>query len=373
VKFSDVIGHESIKTEIRKEILSGNIAHAKMFYGKSGYGTLPLALCFAQFILCEQKTEKDSCGACPSCKRVQDFNHPDVHYVYPIVKKDNDETSISLIKDWREQLTSNSYFDLSTWSDKLETKNIRPIIRANESAEIIHKLSLKSYEGGPKVMIIWMAEEMNLQCSNKLLKIIEEPPKDTYIILVCENIENVMLTIQSRTQKINVPRISQDDLNSFLIHHFQLSRAEADATATFAEGDYLVALDYLNANEDQAIYRDQFIQMMRVSYKKDVIGMMDWADKMATEPKERQKFFVVYSLHMFRQSILANYIGPEMMRVSEEEEKFLKNFAPFISGNNIREFQETFDDAHYHIDRNANSKILFTQLCFQTMRYIHVA
>jgi DNA polymerase-3 subunit delta' len=113
--------------------------------------------------------------------------------------------------------------------------------------------------------------------------------------------------------------------------------------------------------------------MMRVSYKKDVIGMMDWADKMATEPKERQKFFVVYSLHMFRQSILANYIGPEMMRVSEEEEKFLKNFAPFISGNNIREFQETFDDAHYHIDRNANSKILFTQLCFQTMRYIHVA
>jgi DNA polymerase-3 subunit delta' len=372
VKFTDVIGHETIKAQIRKEILSGNIAHAKMFHGKPGYGTLPLALCFAQFIICEQKTDQDSCGVCPSCKRVQDFNHPDVHYVFPTGRQEKD-FSISLIKEWREQLNSNPYFDLSTWSDIIDSKNIRPIIRADESDEIIHKLSLKSYEGGPKVLIIWMAETMNTFCSNKLLKIIEEPPKDTYIILVCENIENVLVTIQSRTQKINVPRISQDDLSSFLIHNFQLSRADAENAATFSEGDYLVALDYLNANEDQAIYRDQFIQMMRVSYKKEVIGMMDWADKMATEPKERQKFFIVYSLHMFRQSIMANYIGPEMMRVSEEEEKFLKNFAPFISGNNIREFQQTFDDAHYHIDRNANAKILFTKLCFQTMRYIHVA
>ena len=372
MKFKDVIGHESIKAEIRKEVLSGNIAHAKMFFGKSGYGTLPLALCFAQFLLCEQKTNRDSCGVCPSCKRVQEFNHPDVHYVYPISRKEKD-TSISLIKEWREQLNSNPYFDLTKWSDKIDSKNIRPIIRADESDEIIHKLSLKSYEGGSKVMIIWMAEEMNSHCSNKLLKIIEEPPRDTYIILVCENIENVLITVQSRTQKINVPRISQDDLSNFLIFNFQLNRTDADTAATFAEGDFLVALDYLNANEDQAIYRDHFIQMMRVSYKKDVIGMMDWADKMATEPKERQKFFIVYALHMFRQSIMANYIGHEMMRVSDEEEKFLKNFAPFISGNNIREFQESFDDAHYHIDRNANTKILFTQLCFQTMRYIHVA
>lgn len=372
MKFTDVIGHESIKAEIRKEILSGNIAHAKMFYGKSGYGTLPLALCFAQFILCEQKTAEDSCGVCPSCKRVQEFNHPDVHYVFPTARKEK-ETSISMMKEWKEQLANNAYFDLSTWSDKIDSKNIRPIIRADESDEIIHKLSLKSYEGGPKVMIIWMADEMNSHCSNKLLKIVEEPPSETYIIFVCENIENVLLTIQSRTQKINVPRISQDDLSSFLVSNLQLSRSDADTVATFAEGDYLVALDYLNANENQSIYRDQFIQMMRVSYKKDVIGMMDWADKMATEPKERQKFYIVYSLHMFRQSIMANYIGPEMMRVSDEEEKFLKNFAPFISGNNIREFQETFDEAHYHIDRNANSKILFTQLCFQTMRYIHVA
>ena len=372
MKFIDVIGHESIKAEIRKEINSEKIAHAKLFYGKPGSGTLPLALCFAQYLFCEQKTEKDSCGICPSCKRVQEFNHPDLHYVYPFVRKDND-ASIELIKEWREQLSSNPYFDLSKWSERIETKNQRPIIPADESDEIIHKLSLKSYEGGPKVMIIWMAEEMNSHSSNKLLKMIEEPPAETYIILVCENIESVLSTIQSRTQRVNIPRIAMDDLSAYLLSTFQLSRIDADSAASFAEGDYLVALDYLNANEEQAIYREQFIQMMRVSYKKDVLGMLDWADKIATEPKERQKFYVIYSLHMFRQSLLANYIGPEMMRVSEEEEKFLKNFAPFISGNNIREFQDTFDKAHYYIDRNANTKILFTQLCFQTMRYIHAA
>jgi DNA polymerase-3 subunit delta' len=372
VKFIDVIGQDSIKIDLKKEINSGKIAHAKLFYGNPGYGTLPLALCFVQYLFCQERTELDSCGICSSCKRVQDFNHPDVHYVYPVLRKEH-ENSISLIKEWSEQLTKDAYFDLSTWSTKIDSKNQRPIISANESIEIIHKLNFKSYEGGPKVMIIWMAEEMNVHCSNKLLKMIEEPPSDTYIILVCDNIENLLPTIQSRTQKINVPRISFEDLSNYISKNFQFSRADADSVASFSEGDYLVAIDYLNANEDQAVYRDQFIQMMRVSYKKDVLGMLDWADKIASEPKERQKFFVVYSLHMFRQSILANYIGPEMMRVSDEEEKFLKNFAPFISGNNIREFQETFDNAHYHIDRNANTKILFTQLCFQTMRYIHAA
>ena len=372
MKFTDVIGHESLKAELRKEINSGKIAHAKLFHGKAGSGTLPLALCFAQYLFCEQKSVDDSCGICPSCKRVQLFNHPDLHYVYPIVKSEHG-TAINAIETWREQLKSTPYFDLSTWSAAINSKTYRPIIPTDESIEIIHKLSLKSYEGGPKVMIIWMAEEMNVQCSNKLLKMIEEPPSNTYILLVSENIENLLQTIQSRTQKIIVPRISLDELSSSLAHNFQLNREDADSAASFAEGDYLVALDYLNVSEDEAIYREHFIQMMRVTYKKDVLGMLDWADRIATEPKERQKFFVVYSLHMFRQCILSNYIGPEMTRVSKEEGTFLKNFAPFISGNNIREFQETFDDAHYHIDRNANSKILFTQLCFQTMRYIHVA
>jgi DNA polymerase-3 subunit delta' len=372
VKFKEVIGQEPLKAEFRKEINSGKIAHAKVFYGKSGYGTLPLALSFVQYLYCEKKTEIDSCGECPSCKRIHDFNHPDVHYVFPVIRSLH-QVSSGAINDWREQLLTNSYFNLSSWSAKIDSKNHRPIIPAEESMEIIHKLNLKSYEGGPKVMIIWMAEEMNVNCSNKLLKILEEPPINTHIFLIVENIENLLMTIQSRTQKINVPRIASDDLSSYLVQNLQLNRVDADSASSFAEGDYLVARDFLNANEDQTIYREQFIQMMRTSYKKDVLGMLDWAEKIATEPKERQKFFIVYSLHMFRQSILANYIGPEMMRVSNEEENFLKNFAPFISGNNIREFQETFDNAHYHIDRNANAKILFTQLCFQTMRYIHVA
>jgi DNA polymerase-3 subunit delta' len=372
VKITELIGQDSLKAEIRNEVNSGKIAHAKLISGKPGFGTLPLAMYFVQYLFCENKQENGRCGNCPSCKRVRDFNHPDVHYVYPIVKSVN-HVSSSLFSTWKEQLTTNVYFNLSTWASKIDSKSFRPIIPAEESNEIIYKLNLKSYEGGPKVLIIWMAEEMNVFCSNKLLKIIEEPPSNTYILLICENIKNLLPTIQSRTQRINVPLIQSDDLSSFLVRKFELSRSEADSVTSFAEGDLLSALDYLNANENQVIHREQFIQMMRVCYKKDVNGMLDWSEKMSSESKEQQKFFIVYALHMLRQSILANYIGSEIMRVSEEEEKFLNNFSPFISGNNIREFQKTFDDAHYHIDRNANSKILFTQMCFQTMRYIHIA
>jgi DNA polymerase-3 subunit delta' len=372
VKFSEIIGQEKVKTEIIKEINSGKIAHAKLFLGKSGYGTLPLALAFVQYLFCEQKTDNDSCGDCPSCKRVREFTHPDVHYVYPIVKSVHG-TSMGAIEVWRKKLSENPYFNLLEWGELHEIKNNKLIIPTEESVEIIKKLNFKSYEGGAKVMIIWMPEEMHNSCSNKLLKILEEPPQNTYFLLVAENQDRMLNTILSRTQKVEVPRIELADLSNFMQKKSNLNREEADFISSFSEGDYLMALSYIEESEAKDFYKEQFIQMMRSSYKKDVLGMLDWADKFSSQPRERQKFFFIYSLHMFRQSIMMNYIGEELTHVTKEEEHFLKNFSPFISGNNIREFQETFNDGYYHIERNANSKILFTQLCFQTMRYIHAA
>jgi DNA polymerase-3 subunit delta' len=372
VKFSEIIGQEKVKAEIIKEINSGKIAHAKLFHGKSGYGTLPLALAFVQYLFCEQKTDSDSCGICPSCKRVREFTHPDVHYVYPIVKSVHG-TSMGAIEVWRKKLSENPYFDLLEWGELHEIKNNKLIIPTEESVEIIKKLNFKSYEGGAKVMLIWMPEEMHNSCSNKLLKILEEPPQNTYFLLIAENQDRMLNTILSRTQKVEVPRIELADLSNFMQKKSDLNREEADFIASFSEGDYLMALSYIEESEAKDFYREQFIQMMRSSYKKDVLGMLDWADKFSSQPRERQKFFFIYSLHMFRQSIMMNYIGEELTHVTKEEEHFLKNFSPFISGNNIREFQETFNDGYYHIERNANSKILFTQLCFQTMRYIHAA
>jgi len=192
-------------------------------------------------------------------------------------------------------------------------------------------------------------------------------------LLVSDKPDNLLLTIQSRTQKIRVPKIELALLSLYLQEKNQLTSVQADSIASFAEGNLLLAKEFMEASVNQSIYVDLFMVLMRVCYKKDVIAMMDWAEKISVEGKETQKLFLIYALHMFRQSNISNYIGESMMRVSREEEEFLVKFAPFISGNNIREFISTFDDAYYHLERNANSKILFTQLCFQVMRFIHQA
>lgn len=372
MQFNKVIGQKELKADLIREINSEKISHAQLFSGKQGYGGLAMALAFTQYLFCTDKGIEDSCGKCASCVKIQDLQHPDLHFVFPVVQGIA-KTSSFFLKDWRQQIKENPYFNLFNWTSRIDSKERKPIISVEESKDILRKLSLKSFEGGYKVMIIWLPEEMNADCSNKLLKILEEPPVSTLFLLVSENPDNLIVTIRSRTQFLRIPKIQLEDLSNFLKANFSLNAVQADSISSFAEGDLLRALEFIDTSAEKDLYRDKFIQMMRVSYKKDVLGMLDWADAIATEGKERHKLYLVYSLHMFRQSILNNYIGENMMRVSEEEEKFLKNFAPFISGNNIQDFMKTFDDAYYHIDRNANSKILFTQLCFQTMRFIHQA
>ena len=222
-------------------------------------------------------------------------------------------------------------------------------------------------------MIIWQPEEMNADCANKLLKILEEPPVKTIFLLVTEDANKLMVTIQSRTQLIRVPKIENIALANYLQATKQQNPTNAEAIAAFADGSLLSALAYLETSENQDQQRQDFIQLMRVCYKKEVLGMMDWAEYLASIGKERQKLFIQYSLHMLRQSLLTNYMGQTLTKVSDEEAIFLEKFAPFISGNNIREFMQSLDEAYYQIDRNANARILFTQLCFQTMRYIHQA
>jgi DNA polymerase-3 subunit delta' len=372
VLFRNVVGHKELKADLIREIKAGKISHAQLFSGRLGFGGLPMALAFTQYLFCTNKGDEDSCGQCASCLKIQDLQHPDVHFVFPVVQAIN-KVSTLFLDSWRDQLKRNPYFNLFDWTQEMDSKERKPIIGIEESKDILRKLSLKSYEGGYKVMIIWLPEEMNQESANKLLKILEEPPANTVFLLVSENPEKLLITIRSRTQLVRIPKIQLTDLAAFIGHHFKLDKVQADSISSFAEGDLIRALEFINTNTDKDIYRDLFIQMMRVSYKKDVIGMLEWADKIASEGKERHKLYLVYALHMFRQSLMNNYVGEHFLRVSSEEEKFLRNFSPFISGNNIREFMETFDNAYFHIDRNANSKILFTQLCFKTMRYIHQA
>lgn len=372
MQFKDIVGQRELKAHFIQEVLSDKVSHAQLFLGKSGFGSLPMALAFVQFLFCENKQEKDSCGVCPSCRKTHDLQHPDLHFSFPIVQAIN-KKSDAFLPEWRNQVKEKPYFNLNDWLKTIDEKGRKPIIGTEESQEIIKKLNLKSYEGGYKVMIIWMAEEMNANCSNKLLKILEEPPAKTLFILVCESHDSLLQTIISRTQLVKIPRTSLDDLSRYLKENYPLSKDEAESLAARVDGDLGEALEMLGDSHEQDENRELFIQLMRVCYKKDVIPMMDWAEEISILTKEKQKIFIRYALHMFRQSMLRNYTDDQLTRVSDEENQFLKNFAKFITGNNVFDFMETFNDAHYHIERNAHAKILFTNICFKVMRYIHVA
>lgn len=372
MQFSNVIGHHDLKRHLIDEINNNKVSHAQLFLGKPGFGPLPLALSFVQYLFCENKTATDSCGECHSCKKVSKLQHPDLHFSFPTVQAIS-KISNPLLQDWRDLINETPYFDLTTWVKKTDSKERKPIISVHESEEIIKKLSLKSFEGGHKVMIIWMADQMNPQCANKLLKIIEEPPEKTLFILVAESQDKMLQTTLSRTQIVTVPRISIEDLSSFLQQKFKINSNNADSVASQVDGDVLEASHHIEGHVDGENNRELFIQLMRVCYKKSVLDMLDWADEIAKSNRNKQQAFLTYALHMFRQSMLSNYTENHLTRVSDEEEQFLSNFSKFITGNNVFKLMETFNDAHYHLERNANPKILFTNLCFQVMRYIHVA
>ena len=370
--FSEVIGQDELKGHLIDEVKSDKISHAQLFLGKSGYGTVPLALAFVQHLFCENKQENDSCGECDSCRKVATLQHPDLHFSFPVVQSIS-KTSDPLLADWREQIEESPYFSFTDWVRKIDSRERKAIISTHESVEIIKKLSLRSYEGGYKVMMIWMAEEMNPTCANKLLKIIEEPPQNTVFILIAESQDKILQTILSRTQILKVPRISLDQLSKHFVATQKVNSETADSVAARCDGDLIEGRNMLGDHQDEDQNREHFIQLMRVCYKKNVLDMMAWSELMGGESKGRQKAFLKYALHMFRQSMLRNYTEDHLTRVSKEENAFLEKFARFITGNNVFDFMETFDKAHYHIERNANARILFMNLCFQVMRFIHAA
>lgn len=372
MQFSKIIGQVALKQQLIKEVNSGKISHAKLFVGESGYGTLPLALAFVQYLFCKNKQEKDSCGTCDSCVKVTNLQHPDLHFSYPVVLQEA-KTAKEVLPLWRSIIHENPYFNLTMWTNHIDPKGRVPVIGTDEGLEIIKSLSLKSFEGGYKVMLIWGAEEMNTVTSNKLLKILEEPPAKTIFILIGTSTNKFLQTILSRTQITRVPRIEVEDISQFLMRKYQLNLANANTIAIRSEGNLIEAIDFATANPQANSDRDLFIELMRVCYKKDVPQMISWSEKISGETKDRQKNFILYCLHMFRQSLLKNYTNDVLLRVSNEEAEFLSKFARFVTGNNIIPFYENFNNAHYYIERNANPKLIFTNLCFNVMRFIHVA
>lgn len=371
MKFEQILGQKEIKERLIQSFVNNRLSHAYLFFGIAGSGKLGLAIAFAQYLSCTDKQEKDSCGQCLSCKKYEKLIHPDLHFVFPVITESGKKKiSDAFISEWRELIQNDVYISYNEWMQHLGSQNKQGIISVDESAEIIRKLSLKSYESEYKIMIIWLPEKMNNSCANKLLKILEEPPHNTVFILVSDERESVLPTILSRTQAVKILGIDDDIMQEYIIKNFNLNTQEAADIVKISNGSYVEAKKQILASEENKFNLQQFIRFMRFTYSRNIAEALQWADEMAKIGREAQKNFLKYSSILIRENFVYNFKNNNIYYLTKEEEEFASKFAKFLNNNNVNEIVKVLDEAYFHIERNGMARIIFTDIAFLVMRVI---
>lgn len=380
MQFSEILGQEYIKKHLTTSAEAGRIPHAQLFVGPEGSGTLPMAIAYAQYILC-QNSQGENTGGNESCNlKFNAAAHPDLHFIYPIATNDEVKsrpTSAAFMKYWREFITTTPYGGLFDWYKLIGIQNKQGQIGVDDALEVVKSLSLKSYEGGYKVMIVWMADKMNIASANKLLKIIEEPPAKTLFILISENEEDIIQTIRSRCQTLHFNGLSESVIAQQLIQQKGMEATAAKKIAHQAQGNYTKALHLLHQDSDELPFEEWFVMWVRAAFraKGNAAAIQDlivWSENVAGLGREAQKKFLHFCIEMFRQALLQNYQTRELVFMEPKVEKFkLENFAPFVNGGNINDIFKELSDAIYHIERNGNAKIILTDLSIKLTRLIH--
>ena len=368
--FEDIIGQEHLKSFLQHNIQSGRIPHAQLFVGKDGLGALPLAVAYASCLLQYEKPNH----------KVNALQNPDIHFFYPVVKKESSSTTLiskDYIKEWREFVKSMPYGTLNDWYETIGAGNKQGLITVDEANAIVETLALKSFGGGNKILIIWHAEKMNSACANKLLKWFEEPHEKTNIILITEQEESLLQTIQSRCQSIRLHPLSEAQIIDGLTRFQGTDIDTAKKIAHRAEGNLSVALKLINEEDIKLQFEALFIEWVRTAFqaksnKKSINKLMDWSDTVAKLGREMEKQFLAYSLDFFRQALLVNYEVSELVCFEISDNTFsLEKFGCFIDAQNIENICAEIEDAIYHIERNANGKIVFTDLSIKLTRLLH--
>lgn len=357
--FKDIIGQHELKQQLISSVKNHKISHAQLFLGPLGHGGLPLALAYSQYINCEDKGEVDSCGNCPSCQKAQKFIHPDIHYSYPFPSLDKVDRASDLIKEWRVALSEAPYLSLSHWMSKFNAENKQPNIPIKECHDIIKKLSLKTFESQYKILILWLPEFLGKN-GNTLLKIIEEPPERTLFILVAENQDRLLNTIISRTQIVKIKNIRTDILKTRLQTEFNLSEDEALKMAGISNGNYIDSINLLNnsINEMAELFHN-WLKMCLPDYKgRKAIHIYQWVEKFSVIGRENQKGFFRYALHFLREVLHMNLTGSDSRMLTGEELQFVSESKKYLGFETVQQLYEMFNSSHYHLERNANAKIL---------------
>lgn len=360
--FKDVIGQEESKQRLLQEVKEGRIPHAQLFCGPEGVGKLPLAIAYARYISCTHRGETDACGVCPSCVKFNKLVHPDVHFIYPIVNKAK-SPKVSICTDflvqWREQVLEAPYFNLNHWLKRIDANNKQAQIFAGESDEILKKLSLKSSEGGFKITILWLPEKMHPVFANKILKLLEEPPQQTLFLLLSESPDLILPTILSRCQRINIHRIDESSINQTLQTRYHVLLADSINIAHQANGNFIKALETIHLNEENQLFFELFVSLMRLSYQRKIREMKMWSEQVASMGRERQKNFLEYCQHMIRESFIFNLHQRELTYMAVNEQQFATRFSPFVNERNVIGIMNELSEAQQHIEQNVNAKMVF--------------
>lgn len=373
MRFSEVAGHADLKQQLVQSVAEQRVPHAQLFHGPQGSGALALALAYGTFLSCQDRQEDDSCGRCPSCLKYDRLIHPDLHFVFPVfttksVKKD--PVSDDFIAEWRRALLESPYITPNQWYSYIGMENKQGAIIKKESKEIMKKLQMKSYESDFKVMIIWMPEKMNKTASNKLLKLIEEPPPMTIFLLVPEDTGHMLPTILSRTQLIRVPRIAEQDLLNALKKKHTVSDEILKSAVKISDGNYVKAEENLMSSEDSAYKLELFIRIMRLAYAREFQLIFDWVEELAGLGRERQKAFLAYAIRMIRENYLLNKQQVELVRMTEDESGFSNNFFPYIHDGNVPGLVQELNEASIHIEANAYARIVFLDFALKLVKLI---
>ena len=378
MKFGEVIGQEETWARLMQMVDENRLPHALLLCGPTGCGKMALALAFASYLLGERQENGRQLPEFPpqltanAEAMLKKWQHPDLHFSYPVIKPkgtsaDHKMVSDDFAKEWNQLLMEGPYFTLDQWLSMMNADNQQAVIYASESDDLNRKLSLKSSLGGYKVCVMWMPERMNQECANKLLKLIEEPPSQTVFIMVSEEPEKLLETIISRTQRVDVRKIDTEYIENALTERRGIDKEDAHRLARAANGSWLKALEELDTGNENRLFLDMFIMMMRLAWQRNVKELKKWCEIVNGYGREKQRRMLTYFLRLVRENFMYNFHQPELCYMTQDEENFARNFSRFINESNVIGISELIQRAIRDIGQNANPKIVFFDMALNTI------
>ena len=371
MRFADIPGFEEIKKQLANAVQKNHVAHAQLFYGMEGSPNLALALAYIAFINCEQPTETDSCGQCSSCSKIDKLVHPDINFVFPVAPtakiKGKDAISSNYLKEWRAFALENPYGTSSDWLEYYGFENKQGNISKEESRQIVKSLSLKAFEAKYKVMLIWLPEFLHSAAANAILKILEEPPERTIFLLVTHHYDQLLTTITSRSQLVTIRRFYDEELADLLVKLEHLDLPQAQKIARLADGNMAEACRLVKEGDEGQ--GDIFGAWMRSCWSMKYQELLDKANDFAGLSRVAQKATFQYFLAMLRDALIAGF-NEDLLRVKEEEKQFVFNFSNAVNPEKLEIMVREINTGIYHLERNANPKILFLDISLKIMQVL---